>query len=106
MLPKIGASQGSTSSGPKRVQGLTQLRHLCRSQERPILASFCSLSRISRDRRPRSIVHKANTFARGLALATSVYLRTVSRLGLALADSLSHRTSLHLSRHPETDIFC
>ena len=98
-------SPGNANIGLRRVQGLTRLRHLCRSQERPILASFCSLSRISRHHGLRSIVRKASTFVRGLGLATSAYLQILSRLCLAFADSLTHRASLRLSRLPEMDTF-
>ena len=43
---------------PKAFQSRSDLVHLCRSQERPILWCACCLERISRDCGPRSILRK------------------------------------------------
>src|SRR5436190_6451335 len=90
------------SMEPKPFQSRSDLVHLCRSQERPILWCACCLERISRDRGPRSILRKSRIAVLGLIVATSAFLRILCTLCLSFANALIHRTSTHLSRHHET----
>lgn len=90
------------SIGPRVFRSRSDLAHLCRNQERPILSIFYRLERISRERGLRSIVRKSRIVVLGLLAATSAFLRIASTLCLQFSDALTHRTSKRLSLHGET----
>ena len=90
------------SIAPRAFRSRSDLVHLCRSQERPILSIFCRLERISRERGPRSIARKSRITVLGLLVAMSAFLRIAGTLYLRFYDALTHRTAKRLSLRRET----